>query len=69
MPFENTKMELPCQGCGEKMPTSLADIEQNPVVTCPSCGAKTEVRGGAEPLAALRELSGSLSRLGARRVR
>lgn len=41
--FDDQKLTVPCQKCGHKMQASVATIKRSPLLTCSSCGTKTQV--------------------------
>jgi hypothetical protein len=59
------KFEIPieCQQCHHKIVKSLRDLEDDPVLTCPECGATTKVTGGGAPAAALDEVQRAFDKL------
>lgn len=59
------KFEIPieCRKCGNVTKQSLRRLEQDPIVTCPTCGATTEVTGAAEPANALRQVDEAWKRV------
>jgi uncharacterized Zn finger protein len=61
--FGDAKLPLKCQGCGESMDTKVSDLQQNPNVACPNCGAVTHVEAG-ELHSALAKINQAADELG-----
>jgi hypothetical protein len=41
--LDSHTVDIPCQGCGKKMPEKIGRLKTNPQLTC-SCGAVTSVK-------------------------
>jgi transcription elongation factor Elf1 len=41
--FGDAKLPINCQGCGRSTDIPVPDLETNPKVVCPNCGAVTEI--------------------------
>jgi rRNA maturation endonuclease Nob1 len=41
---KNVKLSIPCQGCGKAIEETIARLEQNPTLVCPSCGTSIKIK-------------------------
>ncbi len=43
LPDQNALVNIPCPGCGEKTPQTVATLGDSPRIRCPKCGVLFKV--------------------------
>ena len=51
--FKDAPLTFPCQNCGHQITKKIVELEKNPDITCPECGATIKVN--ADDLKAARQ--------------
>ena len=36
--LSSVKLQIPCPGCGQKIPETIGRLQDDPKITCPACG-------------------------------